>query len=62
MREFMAKDRQASLELGNGLTDLSSIDNNNNNNGLGLERGPPSLDGEVANLIKKVYIIRLDGE
>ena len=37
--------------------------------GLGLERGPPSLvrtigqllDGEVADLIKKVDIIRLDG-
>ena len=36
--------------------------------GLGLERGPPSLvrtigqllDGEVADLIKKVDIIRLD--
>ena len=36
---------------------------------LGLERGPPSLvrtngqllDGEVAGLIKKVDIIRLDG-
>ena len=37
--------------------------------GLGLERGPPSLvrtigkllDREVADLIKKVNIIRLDG-
>ena len=31
--------------------------------GLGLERGPPSqlLDWEVADLIKKLDIIRLDG-
>ena len=30
--------------------------------GLGLEQGPPSLDWEVADLIKKVDINRIVGE
>ena len=62
-------DRLVGLDTDHEVAGSIPVTSTNFKCGLGLERGPPSLvrkigwlfDWEVAHLIKKVYINRIDG-